>query len=224
VVGEVARHSWGVPERELARHEARRGRRHAYGPADPERTALVVVDVVAFFADESPFVRGILPTISEVAARLRSAGGSVVWVVPRVGEPSEWEVGFFGPEVAARYAASGGAAAPADRLAAGLDRSPADLVVEKRLASALFPGSSALGDLLDERAIRRVWIAGTVTSVCCESTARDAAALGYEVVVLGDACADVTDDAHNASLRTVFRSFGDVRSTADVLTELTDPT
>ena len=29
-------------------------------------------------------------------------------------------------------------------------------------------------------------IAGTVTSVCCESTARDAAALGYEVIFLGD--------------------------------------
>ena len=220
-MGEVARHSWAVPERELARHEARRGRRHAYGPADPALTALVVVDVVGFFADESALVRGIIPTISEVAAALRSAGGSVVWVVPRVGEPSAWEVGFFGAEVAARYAASGGAAVPADRLAAGLDRDEGDLVVEKRLASALFPGSSDLGALLDARGVRRLWIAGTVTSVCCESTARDAAALGYEVVVLGDACADASDDAHNASLRTIYRSFGDVRASADVLAELT---
>jgi nicotinamidase-related amidase len=224
VVGEVARHSWGVPERELARHEARRGRRHAYGPADPVRTALVVVDVVAFFADESPYVRGIIPTIEETAGRLRAAGGLVAWVVPRVGPPTDWEIGFYGPEVAARYAASGGAASPADRLAPGLDRHDGDVIVEKRLASALFPGSSELGAVLEEREIRRVWIAGTVTSVCCESTARDAAALGYEVVVLGDACADVTDAAHDASLRTVHRSFGDVRSAAEVLAELVVPT
>jgi nicotinamidase-related amidase len=221
VVGEVARHSWGVAEREVARHEARRGRRHAYGPAEAARTALVVVDVVAFFADESPYVRGIIPTIDEAARALRAAGGLVVWVVPQVGPPSPWQVDFYGPEVAARYAASGGAGTPVERLAGGLAATSDDLVVEKRLASALFPTSSALATELDRRGIRRVWIAGTVTSVCCESTARDAAALGYEVVVLGDACADVNDDAHNASLRTVYRSFGDVRSAVDVVAELT---
>ena len=219
-MGEVARHSWGIPERELARHEVRRGRRHAYGPADPARTALVVVDVVAFFADESPYVRGVIPTIDEAARELRAAGGLVVWVVPQVGPPSPWQVGFYGSEVAARYAASGGAGTPVERLPAGLHRHDSDVVIEKRLASALFPGSSELGCRLEERGIRRIWIAGTVTSVCCESTARDGAALGFEVVVLGDACADVDDEAHNASLRTIYRSFGDVRSAADVVAEL----
>jgi nicotinamidase-related amidase len=63
-------------------------------------------------------------------------------------------------------------------------------------------------------------VAGTVTSVCCESSARDAATLGHCVVLVAGATADVLDSAHNASLRTVYRTFGDVRSTADVLAML----
>lgn len=219
-MGEQASHSWFVPPAEFARHEARRGRRHAYEPSSPAQTALLVVDMVAFFADESPYVRGVVPTIEQTARALRAAGGLVAWVVPEVGPPSSWQVGFYGPEVAARYATSGGAGPPQERLARGLTVTPVDAIVEKRLASALFPGSSELGAELEGRGIRRVWIAGTVTSVCCESTARDAAALGYEVAVLGDACADVTDDAHNAALRTIYRSFGDVRSAGEVVAEL----
>ena len=36
-------HDWHIDEREYARHEQRRGRRHAYETLDPERTALVLV-------------------------------------------------------------------------------------------------------------------------------------------------------------------------------------
>jgi hypothetical protein len=35
-----------------------------------------------------------------------------------------------------------------------------------------------------------------------------------------EACADTSDAAHNASLRTIYRSFGDVRPTTDVVTLL----
>jgi nicotinamidase-related amidase len=53
--------------------------------------------------------------------------------------------------------------------------------------------------------------------VCCDSTARDASTLGYRVVLVADATADVNDAVHNAALRTTYRTFGDVRPTAGVL-------
>ena len=87
--------------------------------SSPAQTALLVVDVVAFFADESPYVRGVVPTIEQTARALRAAGGLVAWVVPEVGPPSSWQVGFYGPEVAARYATSGGAGPPQERLELG---------------------------------------------------------------------------------------------------------
>ena len=211
-------HAWRIDEREYERHELRRGRRFAYESIDPSRTALVVVDLVRFFADESSYVRGIIPNVNRIAAKMRTTGGPVIWVVPgRQRSPSAWEVGFYGEQAAAKYATSGGGGTPVDSLAPGLDISPDDHVVEKFAASALFPGRSDVHSILQELGITGVLIAGTVTSVCCESTARDASTLGYEVVVLADATADVSDAAHNASLRIVYRSFGDVRATNDVI-------
>ena len=210
-------HAWRIPEREYERHEARRGRRFAYERIDPRRTALVVVDMVRFFVDDSPYVRGIIPKINAVAEDVRLAAGTVVWVVPRYEDPSPWETGFYGDRVAAMYAASGGAVELPDRLAPQLAVAPDDSLVEKSSASAFFPGRSALPDLLASKEITTVVVAGTVTSVCCESTARDASALGYQVIFLADGTADVSDDAHNATLRTIYRSFGDVRPSSEIL-------
>lgn len=50
-------HDRRIEQREYDRHEARRGRRHSFEVLDPHRTALVVVDMVPFFADV-PYVRG----------------------------------------------------------------------------------------------------------------------------------------------------------------------
>lgn len=62
-----------------------------------------------------------------------------------------------------------------------------------------------------------VLITGTVTNVCCESSARDASTLGYRVVMLADANAARRDEDHNATLHTIYRSFGDVRSAREVI-------
>lgn len=104
---DVAHHQWSIDEREYARHEARRGRRHAYVHLDPRRTALVVVDLVPFFVRESAYVRGIVPQVDVLAAAMRAAGGTVAWVVPGYAAPSPKDREFFGDEVAETYARSG---------------------------------------------------------------------------------------------------------------------
>ena len=78
-------------------------------------------------------------------------------------------------------------------------------------------GNDLLGQLLAERGIDTVLITGTVTNVCCESSARDAATLGYRVVMVADANSARRDEDHNATLYTVYRTFGDVRTTDDVV-------
>src|ERR1044072_2644503 len=57
---------WSIEEREYTRHESRRGRRHAYEELDPARTALVVVDMVRFFAE----ARDVVPNINLLAREL----------------------------------------------------------------------------------------------------------------------------------------------------------
>ncbi len=174
--------------------------------------------MVRFFAAENPYVRGIVPNINALARSLRAAQGTVAWVLPGSGSPpSLWATEFYGAEVAALYAASGGQGAIQDRLYPELDGRAADVWVEKSAASAFFPGRSPLPEVLASREVDTVLIAGTVTSVCCESSARDASTLGYRVVMVADGSADVQDEPHNATLQTIYRSFGDVRPTAEML-------
>jgi nicotinamidase-related amidase len=210
-------HAWHIAAREYARQESRRGRRHAYTRLTPAATALVVIDMVPFFAAESATCQGIVPNINALAAALRGAGGLVAWVLPGPPRHPTHHAGFYGETVAALYATSGGTGPPATRLWPALNHAPADIFAEKSGASAFFPGNSSLPDDLAARAIDTVLIAGTVTNVCCESSARDASASGLRTILLADACAARTDAEHNAALHTIYRSFGDVRPAADIL-------
>jgi nicotinamidase-related amidase len=214
---ERKQHAWRIEEREYRRHEARRGRRHAFAHLTPRRTALVVVDMVPFFVEENEYTYGIVPNIVRLAAALRQAGGTVAWVLPGHVEPRPVTNEFYGPETAAMFARSGGDGPLRARLWHEFDVDDADLIVEKTAASAFFPGRSPLPDLLEDRDIDTVLITGTVTNVCCESSARDASTLGYRVVMVADANAARRDEDHNAALYTIYRTFGDVRPTDDVI-------
>lgn len=207
-------HRWEIPVAEYARHERRRGRRHAYD-LEPRATALVVVDMIPFFVDENPYASGIVANVNELAAAVRGAGGAVAWVVPAPGAAMSDE--FLGAEVAARYRASGGDRASEQRISPAMAVDPIDLVVEKSAPSAFFPGRCDLDQRLRPHGIDTVIVAGTVANVCCESTVRDAATLGYRVVMVADANAATDDGALNATLTTVYRSFGDVRTTAEIV-------
>ncbi|MEU2391194.1 isochorismatase family cysteine hydrolase [Streptomyces sp. NPDC007369] len=215
---EPRRHAWRIDADEYARQERRRGHRHAYTELFGERTALVVVDMVRFFVAGNGFGLGVVPQVQALARGTRSAGGTVAWVLPAVAaQPTRWAVDFYGPEVAERYRLAGGTGAVADRLWPGLVPAPDDPVVEKNAASAFFPGRCPLPEVLDGRGVDTVIVCGLVTNVCVEATVRDAATLGYRVVLAADGCATRSDAAHNATLETVYRSFGDVRPTADIL-------
>ena len=80
---------------------------------------------------------------------------------------------------------------------------PDDIVIRKRRFSAFY--QTDLEIIL--RNIRGVWkpvdtiiICGTVTNICCESTARDAFFRDYKVVFGTDICSANTPESHNATL------------------------
>jgi hypothetical protein len=68
-------HAWRIEDREYARQERRRGRRHAFEPLEPRRTALVI-DMVPFFVSDNEYRRGIVANIGAIAGGLRAAGAS----------------------------------------------------------------------------------------------------------------------------------------------------
>ena len=215
---EVKLHSWYIDPKEYARHEKRRGKRHAYQTIKASSTALVVIDMIPFFVNENPYCRGIVPNIARLASILRATGGTVVWALPAV-ETSVSDVKreFFGDTIAETYNSSAGTGSLRRRIWHEFDVLPSDLIIEKSAASAFFPGFSPLHSMLKENNIDTVLITGTVTNVCCESSARDASTLGYRVIMIADANAGVSDESHNATLHTIYRSFGDVRPTEEVM-------
>ena len=105
----------------------------------PDRTALVVINMVAFFVEVNEYARGIVPNITVLADALRRRGGMVAWVVPGANQPSVARREFLGNAIAERYQMSGGAGTPRDRLWHELEAAEADVVVEKSTKSAFFP-------------------------------------------------------------------------------------
>lgn len=216
-------HRWEIDQDQYARHEARRGRRHAYERLNPPSTALVVIDMIPFFVDANPYAHGVVPNINSLAGVLRAEGGAVAWIVPATVQPSPTRVEFLGPAVAETYRTAGGDVALSDRLWPELVTEPDDLVLPKSSPGAFFPGHCVLHEQLLDRAIDTVIVAGTVADVCCESTVREASTLGYRVIMVADGNAAGCDRDLNATLKTVYRSFGDVRSTNEIIDMLRAP-
>lgn len=211
-------HAWHIEPREYLRQEELRGRRHAFEHLSARRTALIVIDMVPFFVSQSGYCRGIVNNIVRIATHLRAARGVVAWVVPG-NEQANLLLAqeFFGREVAELYRTSGGGGPLPSRLWPALQPDAHDLYFEKSMYSAFFPGSSTLPAALQRLGIDTVLIAGTLTNICCESSARDANALGYRVIMIADATAARRDQDHNATLHNIYRTFGDVRPMAEVI-------
>jgi ureidoacrylate peracid hydrolase len=101
-----------------------------------------------------------------------------------------------------------------------LDVQPEDLIVEKLRFSAFIQGSSNLAEVLRAHGLDTVLITGTVTSVCCESTARDAMMLNFKTIMVTDGNAAATDEDHNGALIGFYLTFGDIMSTDMLISRL----
>jgi len=65
-----------------------------------------------------------------------------------------------------------------------------------------------------------VLITGTVTNVCCESSARDANMMNFRTVMVSDGNAALTQAEHDASLTAFYATFGDVMDTEMIIAAL----
>ena len=94
-----------------------------------------------------------------------------------------------------------------------LDVRPQDEIVEKYRFSGFLPGTSELPDRLRTRGFDTMLITGTVTNVCCESSARDAMMTNFKTIMVSDGNAAMTRAEHDAALSAFYNIFGDVMDT-----------
>ncbi len=214
----------------VARIMERRGKMHVYDRIDAARTALIVIDMqVAFLQPGLPSevapARAIVPAINRLAAALREAGGTVVWVystfTPKIFE--EWTAFFNGTysgPVGRKVAENLYEGAPGHKLWPDLKPMPGDLWVSKNRFSAFLPGAADTEIRLRERGVDTVMITGTLTNVCCESSARDALMRNFGVIMIADGNATYTDAIHNASLNSMAVTFCDIMTTDEAIARL----
>lgn len=218
-------HEFAFPNEIVERVKARRGRLHPYAEIDPARTALVVIDMQNAFMSpgapvEIPTARGIVDNINRLAAALRKAGGIVTWVQMTLNAIDDWPVFLthtLGPKQADGLVRSLTGGSEGHRLWSGLDVQKHDYVVRKNRFSAFLPTACTLPADLKKRGIDTVIIVGTLTSVCSESSARDAVMLDFKTIMVSDGNATRSDQEHGAALIAFIQSFGDVRTTEETI-------
>ena len=204
---------------------AKRGRLAVFDRFDPLRTAFLVIDMQNFYVGEIPSVLAIIPNINRIATRVRDLGGLVVWLGMSAGAGGEsrWSVyhdNFFTPEKGANHRDQLSPGHNGHKFHADLQIDPRDEIVYKSRFSPFIAGASNIQDVLKARGIENLIVAGTATNMCCESAARDAMMLDYRVVMVSDANGARYDDDHMAGLTSFYQSFGDVRTTAEVIDDL----
>lgn len=95
-------------------------------------------------------------------------------------------------------------------------RPAAGELVLKKLAYSAFLGS-ALDAALQRLDIRQLIITGVTTSVCVESTARDATQRGLNTYVVRDATAEWDPARHERSIEQIGYAFGRIVTVADLI-------
>lgn len=208
----------------------RRGGEHCFAELAPQRTALVVIDLQHAFMNPAvghavvPAAIDIVPAVNRLAAALRHSGGGVFWVQMTHDDAclSDWSTAFdmLTPAMREKRKAALSEGLLGHQLWPDLDVRPDDAIVKKYRYSGFLPGTSELADRLRARGFDTVLIAGTLTNVCCDSSARDAAMMNFRTIMVSDANAALTRTAHDAALTAFYNVFGDVQDVDMVVAAL----
>ena len=164
---------------------------------DAAAAALLVVDMQNYFLHPyghayMPQGAAIIPNVARLVAAFRAARRPVIFT--RHGHDRERPLGLMGEWWdGALYAGTRDA-----EIVKELAPAPAELVVYKDRYSA-FAGTD-LHPRLRALRLRDLVIAGVMTNLCCETTARDAFMRDFRVFVAADGTAAASLDLHRAAL------------------------
>ena len=189
----------------------------------PERTAVIVVDVQPAFTQLPPFAAmvEIVPRIAHFLPFARAAGMTVVHL------KTEFSTGMENagrPGSRTRQMMLGLGAENENPLLQGrataeivpeLAPQSSDLIVAKTRFSGFW--GTTLQEVLRARNIESLIFAGGTTTVCVESTLRDALFLEFNSLVLSDCTADITPELHESALVRVELFFGWVCGSEDLI-------
>ncbi|HEV2575067.1 cysteine hydrolase [Methylocella sp. CPCC 101449] len=219
-------HEFTMPQWAIDRVKQRREKIHVFDDMVPSRTALVVVDLQNGFMvpEHTPMpvatAIGTVPKVNQLAATLRKTGGKVFWIKNTIDESNleSWSNWFAmgKPAMKAQRVETFKDGAPGHDIYPDLEVKPEDEIVKKFRFSAFLPESSDIAERLRAQGFDTVLIVGTVTNVCCESSARDAMMMNFKTIMVSDGNSAFSDHEHTATLAAFYSIFGDVMETDEV--------
>jgi len=182
---------------------------------DQRKTALVLIDLQYGIVGKptQPYVSTtVVEQCRLMAEAFRSKRAHVVYV--------HVDLGNLLPLISDRSLRDPNATLPSNAcdLVPGAGFQKGDLLVTKRHWSAL--GQTDLEALLRERGVEIIVLAGVSTNFGVESTARQAVALGFQVVIAENACSSISTAAHNFAMETVFPLIARVRTAEEIIDAL----
>jgi ureidoacrylate peracid hydrolase len=181
-------------------------------------SALLVVDMQRFFLDEaSPtFTCGglpILPNIRRLMDAFRQAGRPVIFT-QHVHHPDHLDSGIMGWWWEGMCLEG----SPDSEIHADIAPLPGEKVISKHRYSAFY--NTDLETVLRVLKIEDLVIAGVMTNMCCESTARDAYYRDYRVFLPADGSGSINEEMHLASLLNIAYGFAYVTTSADLVRQV----
>jgi nicotinamidase-related amidase len=186
------------------------GRKPGMGP----ETALVVIDIQQFY-----FEGGLVPLTGSLDA---AAQARKVLDAFRARKLPVVHVRHVPKSVAM---VDGEPADPQYRIRGEVQPAPGEKIISKRFANSF--RDTDLLETLRQKGITRIVIAGMQTHMCVEAASRAATDLGFDVVVVHDACATrplefggrtvPADMVHAAALAAIKGTYGSVVSVAELL-------
>ncbi|MEU3346345.1 isochorismatase family cysteine hydrolase [Streptomyces sp. NPDC006700] len=193
---------------------------------NPQKTALLVIDmqndfVLEGYPMEVPMARRRIPRMQEVVAECRAAGIPVVYtqhILLDTFNVSPLESTYNTALLSAGMRKGTFGAQVVDDLKPEAE----DVVVEKHRYDAFHNThlENVLTSISGLREVDTVIIVGTLTEVCCDSTARGAYMRDFKVAFVGDATGARSEEAQAATENTIGTFFGRVLTTENLVAEI----
>jgi nicotinamidase-related amidase len=183
-----------------------------------DRSALLVIDMQRFFLDPaSPtFTCGglaILANVKKTIQAFRQADRPVIFT-RHVHHPDRLDAGIMGWWWGGMCLEG----SPESEVHPDLAPQPNEKTIFKHRYSAFY--NTDLETVLRCLMVEDLVIAGIMTNLCCESTARDAYFRDYRVFFLADGTGSITEEMHLASLLNLAFGFSWVTAVATVVGQL----
>jgi len=191
-----------------------------------EKTALLVIDMQNDFVKkgailEVPKIRSQIPKIKRLIETCRELGVPVIYTkqVYRADSKVKPLILEMLPLLEKEGLRDGTEGA---EIYSDLEPKPEDIIVRKMGFNAFYNTDleSILRNIKGRRNVDTLIICGTVTNICCESTARDAFERDYKVVFGSDITSAWTDEFQTLTLKNIEYAFGRVMTCDEIINVL----